>query len=152
MFFQILFCTEIGRDEGKRQVFFGMTSQIWYLTLGLWCLLTDSLVWVYLQHDSFLSLELRFLSQHLERMCIHSALPPRSLQAQLFLMGQKLSLSCYTLVKEKMSGHTILRISCEPHKECMFSLLEKMLLLGANFFTFSLVHWTNALTMAIHVR
>jgi len=33
----------------------------------------------------------------------------------------------------------------------MFSLLEKVLL-GTNFLAFSCNHWTNALTVAIHVR
>lgn len=56
----------------------------------------------------------------------------------LFLMGQKLSLSCYTLVKEKISRCTIRRIFCEPQKNNVFSLLEKVLLLGASFFAFFL--------------
>lgn len=75
-------------------------------------------------------------------MCIHSVLPPWNMLPWLFLMGQKLSLSCYTLVKEKTSRHTIHRISCESQNKHVFSLLEKVLLLDANFF-FSCVCWRN---------
>lgn len=69
-------------------------------------------------------------------MCIHSVLPPWGMLSCLFLMGQKLSLSCYTPVKEKTSRHKICRISCEPQKKHMFSLLEKVLLLGVIFLLF----------------
>lgn len=72
-------------------------------------------------------------------MCIHSVLLPWSMLPWLFLMGQKLSLSCYILLKEKTSRHTIGRLSREPQKKHMFSFLEKVLLLNANFFAFSCI-------------